>query len=205
MHKIVNSDLRQNQHSTRTAESRSSVARINREGNLFVIQLHQAADLHYDLRLEVSGLLKSWMVPKGPSLDPRDRRLAILTEDYPLANFNFEGVIPEGDIGAGTVIVWDVGTFENLRLQEEDSMSIEESLRDGKILLSLSGKKLSGGFALTRNSKSERSQWLLMKLDDDHADARRNPVSTQPESVISGRTIENLNYKHCGLNPEDRA
>jgi DNA ligase D-like protein (predicted 3'-phosphoesterase) len=196
------SEYERKRHFETTPEPRAMMNNKHHSHNLFVIQKHDATALHYDLRLEISGLLKSWAVPKGPSLDPRDKRLAILTEDHPLAYADFEGIIPEGEYGAGSVIVWDHGTFKNLRESEEHPTSLEASFVEGKIEFSLTGHKLSGGFALIRGSKDARSQWFLIKLDDEHADARKNPVSSQPESVISGRTIEDLNFKHCGVNPE---
>lgn len=152
--------------------------------NLFVIQKHDASNLHYDLRLAVNGVLKSWAVPKGPSTNPKDKRLAIMTEDHPLSYARFEGRIPEGEYGAGVVIVWDKGTYENL-----DDKSISKGLKKGHIKFKLKGEKLRGGYSLYQ-FKKEENQWLLVKMDDEEADARRNPVSTQPESVKTGKTID---------------
>jgi DNA ligase D-like protein (predicted 3'-phosphoesterase) len=158
---------------------------------VFVIQKHKASTLHYDFRLEVGGVLKSWAVPRGPSMDPRQKRLAVPTEDHPLAYAAFEGVIPEGEYGAGTVIVWDRGTYRNLREEkEEDGRSMEEALEEGKVEVWLAGEKVEGGFALIRTGKREDARWLLIKMHDDAADARRNPVSTAPDSVLSGRSID---------------
>jgi DNA ligase D-like protein (predicted 3'-phosphoesterase) len=153
----------------------------------FVIQKHAASSLHYDFRLEAGGVLKSWAVPKGPSLDPREKRLAMPTEDHPLAYGDFEGVIPEGQYGAGEVIVWDAGTYRVLG--DEDA---GDALADGHLSFWLEGEKLRGGYALTRMGGGGRERWLLVKKDDEGADRRRNPVSTQPESVRSGKTIEQL-------------
>src|SRR5688572_7882086 len=128
----------------------------------FVIQKHAASRLHYDFRLETpTGLLKSWAVPKGVSLDPAERRLAIMTEDHPGDYADFEGVIPEGNYGAGRVIVWDNGTY----LTDKD---INEQVRDGKVTFSLNGKKVKGGFSLVRLTKNEK-QWLLIKSRDEYA------------------------------------
>ena len=162
--------------------------------NRFVIQKHHATSLHYDFRLEVDGVLKSWAVPKGPSLDPRDRRLAMPVEDHSLSYFDFEGVIPEGSYGAGPVIVWDVGTYDNITEVDGAAVPMSDALRDGYAAVWLHGEKLSGGWSLRRVSigRDTRDKWLLVKKRDDMADARRNPVSTQPESVLSGRTIEDL-------------
>jgi DNA ligase D-like protein (predicted 3'-phosphoesterase) len=156
----------------------------------FVIQEHQATSHHYDFRLEVAGVLKSWAVPKGPSTDPRDKRLAMMVEDHPLDYADFEGIIPEGEYGAGTVIVWDRGTYRNLREEKEEGKSMAGSLKEGKVEVWLEGEKLQGGYVLIRTGGDNK--WLLKKMKDEKADARRNPVTTQRESVKSGRTLEEL-------------
>lgn len=159
----------------------------------FVIQKHDASSLHYDFRLEVDGVLKSWAVPRGPSTDPREKRLAIRTEDHPLAYADFEGVIPHDEYGGGTVMVWDTGTYRNLRAgKDEDSLDMPGSLQGGLIEVWLEGEKLKGGYALKRIEAGEPSQWLLIKMKDDQADARRNPTSTQNRSVKSGRTLHQI-------------
>jgi DNA ligase D-like protein (predicted 3'-phosphoesterase) len=153
----------------------------------FVIQMHAARTLHYDFRLEIGGALASWAVPKGPSTDPRDKRLAVRVEDHAIAYGDFEGVLGPG-YGAGAVIVWDTGPYRNLA---DDSM--EDGLADGHLSFWLEGHKLCGGYALTRTGvRAGKEQWLLIKRRDEHADARRNPVSTQRESVLSGRTVEDV-------------
>jgi DNA ligase D-like protein (predicted 3'-phosphoesterase) len=151
----------------------------------FVIQKHAARSLHYDFRLEVGGVLKSWAVPKGPSLDPREKRLAVQVEDHPLSWGDFEGTIAEGQYGAGAVIVWDAGEYRNL----DEERSMEEALGEGHARFWLEGRKLRGGWSLQR---MRGRNWLLIKRRDEHADARRRPTSTQPESVLSGRTIEQV-------------
>jgi len=159
----------------------------------FVIQKHAARSLHYDFRLEVDGVLKSWAVPKGPSTDPREKRLAVPTEDHPLEYAEFEGVIPAGEYGAGAVIVWDAGTYRNLKSDEEDNASMAQALEKGHVTIWLEGKKLTGGYALIRTGRGgDDRRWLLVKMDDEAADARRNPTSTEPKSVLSGRTLEDL-------------
>lgn len=158
----------------------------------FVIQKHHASSLHYDFRLEVAGVLKSWAVPKGPSTDPRDRRLAMEVEDHPLTWGAFEGVIAEGSYGAGPVIVWDRGSYRNLTERDSEPLTMEQGLRAGHVAVWLEGDKLRGGWSLRRIRGGARPQWLLVKRRDEGADARRRPTSTQPESVISGRTIEQL-------------
>jgi len=163
---------------------------------IFVIQKHDARNLHYDFRLQVGKVLKSWAVPKGPSADSRVKRLAVPTEDHPLDYAGFEGVIPEGEYGAGTVLIWDRGTYRNLREDKEkkEKKSMEESLKEGKIEVELSGKKLRGGYALIRSGwgSGKMKNWLLIKMKDDAADARRNPVITEPESVLSGKTLKEI-------------
>ena len=157
----------------------------------FVVQKHAAHTLHYDFRLEVGGVLRSWAVPKGPSTDPREKRLAVAVEDHALDHGDFEGRIEGGEYGAGAVIVWDRGTYRNLTQDKGQEVPIEEALEDGHAVVELHGKKLRGGYALTRTGRDgARARWLLVKTRDEHADARRNPVSTEPESVLSGRTIE---------------
>jgi len=158
-------------------------------GDRFVVQKHDASRLHYDFRLEADGVLKSWAVPKGPSTDPRIKRLAMPTEDHPLDYIDFVGVIPAGNYGAGTVIVWDIGTYRNLTTDECGRVvPVADAVERGHVAVWLEGEKLSGGYALTRTPRG----WLLVKMKDDAADARRNPVSTQPHSVLSGRTNDDL-------------
>jgi DNA ligase D-like protein (predicted 3'-phosphoesterase) len=164
----------------------------NGEGR-FVIQKHDASHLHYDFRLAIDGVLVSWAVPKGLSTDPRDKRLAIQTEDHPLDYIDFEGVIPEDQYGGGTVLVWDTGRYRNLREdKDDDGKTMAESLKAGLVEVWLKGEKLRGGYALKRIRGGAKPQWLVIKMRDDEADARRNPVSTRPESVLSGRTLEEI-------------
>lgn len=159
----------------------------------FVIQEHDATAHHYDFRLEANGVLVSWAVPKGPSLNPSDKRLAIRTEGHPLSYASYEGVIPEGEYGAGPVIVWDTGMYRNTTEDRGKPVPMEEAVRRGHCTFWLNGRKLEGGFALTRMRRvGKREQWLLVKQADEKADRRRNPVSTQPESVLTGRTIREL-------------
>jgi DNA ligase D-like protein (predicted 3'-phosphoesterase) len=173
-------------------KARSAAGRRSGREPLFVVQKHQATALHYDFRLEVRGVLKSWAVPKGPSLDPRQKRLAMPTEDHPMGYANFEGVIPEGEYGAGPVIVWDRGTWRNLTERDGEPLEPEAALEAGHLKLWLEGEKLRGGFTLQRIGTDGRSRWLLIKLRDEGADARKKPVRSRPESVISGRTLEEL-------------
>jgi DNA ligase D-like protein (predicted 3'-phosphoesterase) len=153
---------------------------------LFVIQKHNASHLHYDLRLQIGDVLTSWAIPKGPSLNPKIKRLAVETEDHPLDYAYFEGVIPEG-YGAGVVMVWDLGTYESLK---EESM--KTSYDKGRIEFRLHGEKLHGDFVLIRTGygkgENGKKNWLLIKMKDDFAHGRKNPVSTQNKSVLTGRT-----------------
>jgi DNA ligase D-like protein (predicted 3'-phosphoesterase) len=168
-------------------------------GRRFVIQKHDASSLHYDFRLEFGGALVSWAVPKGLSTDPRERRLAIQTEDHPLDYIDFEGVIPEDEYGGGTVLVWDSGTYRNLRARKgPNSKSMENSLDDGLIEVWLEGEKLQGGYALKRTGGGEKPRWLIIKMDDEHADARRRPTSTQSASVKTGREIDEIAEQESG-------
>ena len=164
----------------------------------FVVQQHRATRMHYDLRLEVGGAMPSWPVPRGPSLDPAERRLAIQTEDHPLGYASFEGVIPKGEYGAGEVIVWDNGTYspdEGGALSFHDRAEAEarvlEGIEAGKLSVTLRGRKLKGSWALVRTSAEERS-WLLIKHRDEAADPSRDLVANEERSVISRLTIADL-------------
>lgn len=150
----------------------------------FVVQKHQATALHYDFRLEWDGVLLSWAVPKGPSFDPSVKRLAMAVEDHPLDYASFEGVIPEGQYGGGTVMVWDRGTWEP---EEPD---VAASLRNGEIAFTLHGEKLQGAWALIRTRRSERS-WLLIKQRDDAA-SEADVAATQSRSVLSKRSMAEI-------------
>jgi len=161
---------------------------------IFVIQKHRASSLHYDFRLEADGVLRSWAVPKGPSTDPREKRLAMPTEDHPMDYATFEGAIPEGEYGAGAVIVWDAGTYRNITHlgKKGGPLPVESALEDGHVAVWLEGKKLKGGYALTRTARGKNERWILVKMHDAEADARRNPAASEPQSVLSGRTLEQI-------------
>jgi DNA ligase D-like protein (predicted 3'-phosphoesterase) len=159
---------------------------------IFVVQKHAARSLHYDFRLEAGGALASWAVPKGPSTDPADKRLAMRVEDHNLDYGDFEGLIGEGQYGAGAVIVWDTGSYRNLTERDGEEVPIENALEDGHAVVWLEGEKLRGGWALTRIGANRRERWLLVKRRDDTADAGADLVTERPESVLSGRTVEDL-------------
>src|SRR3954463_10851557 len=162
---------------------------------LFVIQQHSARRLHYDFRLECDGVLKSWAVPKGPSLDPAEKRLAVQTEDHPYDYASFEGVIPAGQYGAGEVIVWDCGVYSPDEGQEywfhergHAERLVREGLDKGKLSFFLRGEKLKGSFALVRTS--DKKSWLLIKHKDRFA--AKVAVTAQNRSVLSGATVEEI-------------
>lgn len=159
----------------------------------FVVQKHDATRLHYDFRLEVDGVLKSWAVPEGPSTDPTVKRLAVETEDHPLEYLAFEGVIPKGQYGAGPIIVWDKGTFENIRGEKKKPFTLQESYEQGLIEVRLDGEKLKGAYALVRTKfKDAKNSWLLVKMKDSEANPDLDLTSAFPESVKSGKTIEEV-------------
>lgn len=173
----------------RSKEPKAKVAR-SRGNPAFVVQQHAARAMHYDLRLEVDGVMKSWAIPKGPSLNPSQRRLAILTDDHPLSYKNFEGVIPEGGYGAGKVIVWDRGKYKNIKTNKQGKpLTMKGAFRKGTIEVDLKGKKLRGAFGLVW---MEGKNWLLIKMKDDHANLKKNITKSEPYSVKSGRKINEL-------------
>ncbi len=152
----------------------------------FVVQKHDATQLHYDFRLEVGGVLRSWAVPRGPSLDPAQRRLAVEVEDHELSWGDFEGTIGAG-YGAGTVIVWDRGTWSAL-----GEVPFDRALAEGHASFELHGEKLRGGFTLRRMHGGEKPQWLLIKRRDEFARDGGDVVAERPESVVTGKTIEEV-------------
>lgn len=158
----------------------------------FVVQKHHASHLHYDFRLEMEGVLKSWAVPKGPSMNPADKRLAMMVEDHPWDYRNFEGIIPSG-YGAGTVIVWDEGTYEPVekkKTKKEDEKSLMHHLHQGAISFVLKGKKLKGEFTLVKTHGRGENSWLLIKKDDEFASTEE--ISKKDKSVISHKTLEQV-------------
>ena len=188
------SDYRSNRDIDASGEP-SGDRRRGGDAPVFVVQRHDASRLHFDFRLEVDGVLASWAVPKGPSLDPRDKRLAVQVEDHPLDYAAFEGRIGEG-YGEGTVIVWDTGTYENITEKDGQPVDVAAALEAGHVKVVLHGDKLTGAFALTHTRMGgDEKNWLLVKVDDEGADRRRKPTSTQNKSVLSGRTNEDLEGK----------
>jgi bifunctional non-homologous end joining protein LigD len=154
-----------------------------KSGRMFVIQKHRATALHYDFRLEADGVLKSWAVPKGPSLDPKVKRLAMQVEDHPVDYAKFEGVIPEGEYGGGTVMVWDYGTYK-----PENATNVSEALRKGELKFSLNGKKLKGSWVLVR---TRERQWLLLKHRDYYT-TEEEVTELAPVSILTRRTLAEI-------------
>ncbi|MFJ4468141.1 DNA polymerase ligase N-terminal domain-containing protein [Streptomyces sp. NPDC089424] len=177
-------------HFGRTAEPEGRAATTG-DAPRFVVQIHDASTLHFDFRLQVDDVLKSWSVPKGPSADPKDKRLAVPTEDHPLEYEEFEGVIPAGEYGGGTVIVWDSGTYEPMSHDRKGRpVDFGESLERGHATFRLNGAKLHGEYALTRfrGDQGDAEAWLLVKAG--HAGAGRGtPDPRRARSVRSGRTL----------------
>jgi bifunctional non-homologous end joining protein LigD len=175
---------------TRTAEPAGRVPKPSGKTLHFVIQKHAASHLHYDVRLELDGVMKSWAVPKGPSLDPSIRRLAMEVEDHPIAYNTFEGTIPQGEYGGGTVMLWDRGTYE----ADDDGgpASLRSGYEKGELRFVMHGKRIRGGFVLARLHRPGRPQWLLIKRRDDYADPERDVTAEETTSVATRRTMEQI-------------
>ncbi len=158
----------------------------------FVIQKHAASHLHYDLRLELDGVMKSWAVPKGPSLDPAVKRLAMQVEDHPIEYNKFEGTIPAGQYGGGTVMLWDRGTFGYDGPLADPVAGLREGYAGGDLKIALHGKRLRGSWALVRMRRPGRPQWLLIKHRDEFAEAGSDVTAEWTTSVATGRTMEEI-------------
>jgi bifunctional non-homologous end joining protein LigD len=177
-----------------TPEPAGKAARARRKGLEFVVQKHRASRLHYDFRLEHDGVMLSWAVPKGPSLDPAHKRFAMQTEDHPIEYNQFEGVIPEGQYGGGTVMIWDRGTWEP---EVED---VDAALTKGDLKFTLRGKKLRGSWVLVR---MRQRQWLLIKHRDKLA-STSDIAAAKPRSVVSRRTLAGI-ARRAGASPRQLA
>mgnify|MGYP003574957114 CR=1 FL=1 len=176
----------------KTTEPKSGKSK-DKDKLIFVVQKHDASRLHYDFRLEMDGVLKSWAVPKGPSLDPKTKRLAMMVEDHPFDYRTFEGVIPKGEYGGGTVIVWDQGWYEPeepIKGKKAQEKYLLSQLKDGSVKVRLHGEKLNGEFALVRTNGMGENSWLLIKHDDDYA--AKKDVTKLDASVLSGKTIDEM-------------
>ena len=181
---------------------KSSKKRVSKKESLtFVIQKHAASRLHYDFRLEIDGVMVSWAVPKGPSLNPADKRFAAMTEDHPMAYSSFEGIIPEHQYGAGEVIIWDRGVYSPDEDQEyswddkaDANARMRAGLKKGKLSFYLKGEKLEGSWTLVRfgaGKKGKEKDWLLIKHHDEFEDVEQD-ITEQGASVVSGQTLEDM-------------
>ena len=190
---MTNSDLKEYQKKRRFEETPEPppVLRPHEDHLIFVVHKHAARALHYDLRLELEGVLKSWAVPKGPSLDPAQKRLAVQVEDHPFDYKDFEGIIPEGNYGAGQVIIWDRGFYQHpaAKNSQENEQLLLDGLRQGNLKFVLAGEKLKGEFALVKTKQDEKS-WLLIKKKDSYATTA--DILKENRSVESHRTLEEI-------------
>ena len=206
-------EYRRRRDFTRTSEPAGGKATPAAAHLIFTVQKHAASSLHYDFRLEMSGVLKSWAVPKGPSLDPTDKRLAVMTEDHPLEYAAFEGTIPEGEYGGGTVMLWDFGWWEpdlawmneaahkgrhgapasvSETSAESTPVDLGAALAKGELKLVLHGHKLSGSWALVQMKGRGEKNWLLLKHRDGSARPGESIIEKAPDSVLSGRTLDEI-------------
>ena len=180
---------------SKTPEPQGRTHRLGKRP-IFVVQQHDARSMHFDFRLEVDGVLKSWAVPKGPSVDPRVKRLAVPTEDHPLDYARFEGVIPRKQYGAGAVIVWDRGFYHNLTRDSSGTLKNPgRAIHDGHFVFDLKGHKLKGRFVLQGVGQGRDRRWFLIKAREENAPVSREPVATQPKSIVSGRTVQEVAQK----------
>jgi len=177
-----------------TPEPAGKMGRAKKKALVFVVQKHRARNLHYDFRLEHDGVMLSWAVPKGPSLDPSNRRFAMQTEDHPIEYNQFDGAIPEGEYGGGTVMIWDRGTWEP---EVED---VDGALAKGDLKFTLHGKKLRGSWVLVR---MRERQWLLIKHRDEAA-STIDITATKPRSAVSRRTLGSI-ARSAGASPRQLA
>ncbi|MBA3497647.1 MAG: hypothetical protein H0T86_11130 [Gemmatimonadales bacterium] len=187
-------EYRRKRDFTRTAEPRGGPRKAARK-LAYVIQKHAASHLHYDLRLELDGVMKSWAVPKGPSLDPAVKRLAMEVEDHPIDYNTFEGTIPKGEYGGGTVMVWDRGTYRYGGVDDVDPVEgLRRGYTKGDFKFELDGKRLTGSWVLVRTRRGEpkRAQWLLIKHRDAAAEPGSEVVEEYQTSVATGRTMDEI-------------
>lgn len=186
-------EYRRKRDFARTREPRGATGRRTATRLAYVIQRHEATRLHFDLRLELDGVMKSWAVPKGPSLDPAVKRLAIEVEDHPIDYNSFEGTIPAGEYGGGTVMLWDRGTYTYAGDSDEPLAALRDGYRNGDFKFELRGKRLRGSWVLVRTRRSGRkNQWLLIKHRDERADPDVDPVEKYRTSVTTGRTMAQI-------------
>jgi bifunctional non-homologous end joining protein LigD len=186
-------EYRRKRDFSRTAEPRGGKAQ-SKQKLAFVIQKHSASHLHYDLRLELDGVMKSWAVPKGPSLDPSIKRLAMEVEDHPIEYNTFEGTIPQGEYGGGTVMLWDRGTYSYGGTDPDPLNGLRNGYRKGDFKFVLQGKRLQGSWVLVRTRRDPRgkAQWLLIKHRDEYASPDSDVTAEHMTSVATGRTMEEI-------------
>lgn len=177
-------------HFDKTPEPKGKTKKTKNRKLAFVVQEHHASSLHYDFRLELDGVLKSWAVPKGPSMNPEDRHLAVQVEDHPFEYREFEGTIPEGNYGAGNVIIWDEGTYEPYHDEPDDEATLRKELKKGHLTFMLHGKKLQGEFALIKMHGEDEKAWLLVKKNDEYATGQ--DVTALDTSIKSGKKVDDL-------------
>jgi bifunctional non-homologous end joining protein LigD len=195
-------EYRRKRDFTRTREPKGASRRTASVRLAYVIQRHEATRLHFDLRLELDGVMKSWAVPKGPSLDPSVKRLAIEVEDHPIEYNAFEGIIPQGEYGGGTVMLWDRGTYGYAGETDDPVAALRAGYRKGDFKFEVRGKRLRGSWVLVRTRREGRkNQWLLIKHRDDEADPELDPVETYQTSVTTGRTMDEI---AAGAKPKRR-
>jgi bifunctional non-homologous end joining protein LigD len=187
-------EYRRKRDFSRTREPKGGAASRRPTPRLaYVIERHEATRLHFDLRLELDGVMKSWAVPKGPSLDPSVKRLAIEVEDHPIEYNTFEGTIPQGEYGGGTVMLWDRGTYDYPGEADDPVAALRAGYRKGDLKFELRGKRLRGSWVLVRTrGEGRKNQWLLIKHRDDEADPGRDPVEEYQTSVATGRTMDEI-------------
>jgi bifunctional non-homologous end joining protein LigD len=184
-------EYRRKRDFTKTAEPEGGRVRAAKK-RAFVIQKHDASHLHYDLRLEHDGIMKSWAVPKGPSLDPSVKRLAMEVEDHPIEYNKFEGTIPKGEYGGGTVMLWDRGTYRYGGSDPDPEGGLQRGYEKGDLKFVLDGKRLKGSWVLVRMRRPGKPQWLLIKHRDEHAVPGSDVTAEHQTSVATGRTMEEI-------------
>lgn len=186
-----------------TPEPAGQLKRARSKKLEFVVQKHHASHLHYDFRLEIDGVMKSWAVPKGPSLNPGDKRLAMMVEDHPFEYRKFEGVIPKGNYGAGNVIIWDRGTYEPRKSDGDYEKTLKQMLAKGHLTFIMHGQKLKGEFALVKSTYKGDNAWLLIKKDDEYAST--SDVTDNSTSVVSGKDVDDLGVDKIDLSAAPKA
>ncbi len=202
---MVLDEYRAKRHFEKTPEPPGTQGSEAEEPLRFVVHKHDASRLHWDLRLELDGVLKSWAIPKGPSLNPSDKKLAVMVEDHPMDYRTFEGVIPEGNYGAGPVMIWDKGTYHAAHVpgRRESDKALKAGLAKGHISIEMEGERLKGEFALVRLKKGQENSWLLLKKHDPFA--RPDEIASLDTSVETGRTMAEIRDAGAQGPPGERA